>query len=254
MSLRSELSSHNTVSEDKEEKMEQKTVVFDFDGVIHSYTSGWKGVDVIPDPPVDGIGDAIRDLYKLGYKVVVVSARCAEVKGMIAVKKYLSDHGILVDYVSAEKPPAVCYIDDRAIRFEGDASTIVEQVTSFRSWTDGVSVLPLNVEEAIKKLKAMTAALRVEPGETVDLSGIAKLRPCRATRYYKGETYEVKGWFHGWAADFEEFEAGPGNVTLAIIEQEDGSVVTCQPDTVQFLDGGAPHHIEMMMKRGGACG
>ena len=26
----------------------------DFDGVPHSYTSGWKGVDIIPDPPVPG--------------------------------------------------------------------------------------------------------------------------------------------------------------------------------------------------------
>lgn len=28
------------------------TVSFDFDGVIHSYRSGWKGAAVIPDPPV----------------------------------------------------------------------------------------------------------------------------------------------------------------------------------------------------------
>ena len=32
-----------------------KTVVFDFDGVVHSYTSGWQGEDTIPDPPVPGI-------------------------------------------------------------------------------------------------------------------------------------------------------------------------------------------------------
>lgn len=38
----------------------KQTVVFDFDGVIHSYTSGWKGATVIPDPPVPGIKEAIK--------------------------------------------------------------------------------------------------------------------------------------------------------------------------------------------------
>lgn len=36
----------------------KQTVVFDFDGVIHSYTSGWKGETIIPDPPVPGIKEA----------------------------------------------------------------------------------------------------------------------------------------------------------------------------------------------------
>lgn len=38
------------------------TVSFDFDGVIHSYRSGWKGAAVIPDPPVEGIKEVIEQL------------------------------------------------------------------------------------------------------------------------------------------------------------------------------------------------
>lgn len=56
--------------------MYQPTVVFDFDGVIHSYKSGWKGNTIIPDPPVDGIKTVIEDLQERGYRVVIVSSRC----------------------------------------------------------------------------------------------------------------------------------------------------------------------------------
>ena len=46
-------------------KMKGKpTIVFDFDGVIHSYTSGWRGLEVIPDPPVDGIREMIENFAR----------------------------------------------------------------------------------------------------------------------------------------------------------------------------------------------
>lgn len=38
----------------------KQTVVFDFDGVIHSYISGWKESTTIPDPPVPGIAEAMN--------------------------------------------------------------------------------------------------------------------------------------------------------------------------------------------------
>jgi hypothetical protein len=34
--------------------MRKPILCLDFDGVLHSYTSGWKGAAVIPDPPVPG--------------------------------------------------------------------------------------------------------------------------------------------------------------------------------------------------------
>lgn len=112
----------------------KKTVVFDFDGVIHSYTSGWKGEDIIPDPPVPGVKEVIDELTAQGYEVVVVSSRANSVAGKIAIEKYLKDNHIQVNSISHEKPPAIVYIDDRAICFDGHAETLVEKINNFKPW------------------------------------------------------------------------------------------------------------------------
>lgn len=114
--------------------MDKKTVVFDFDGVIHSYKSGWQGAAEIPDPPVPGIKEAIEDIRGIGYEVVVVSTRCAVAEGKHAVSKWLFDNGIEVDRVLSKKPAAVCYIDDRAIRFDGHPENLLHQILWFKAW------------------------------------------------------------------------------------------------------------------------
>lgn len=184
-------------------------IVFDFDGVIHSYKSGWKGAENIPDPVVPGIADAIRELREIGYRVEVVSTRCSTPKGMGAVRYYLKKNEIIVDDVLMEKPPALCYIDDRAIRFDGHPEKLVEQVVNFRTWLEGGT----RNDEPVKSL-----------------------RPCKATLYENGEAKEVAGRFHLWGSNYEEFEPGPGNFTTAIIELDDGRVVSCLAETVKFLD------------------
>lgn len=82
--------------------MYQPTVVFDFDGVIHSYKSGWKGAAEIPDPPVDGIQQVIEDLQERGYRVVIVSSRCTEPEGIVAIRDWLKVNGFPCLEVMAE--------------------------------------------------------------------------------------------------------------------------------------------------------
>lgn len=112
----------------------KQTVVFDFDGVIHSYRTGWQGTAIITDPPVPGIKEAIDEIRAAGYEVVVVSTRCNSPFGRDAIRAFLSTYGIQVDAVKAEKPPAIVYIDDRAICFDGKAETLLEKIQSFKPW------------------------------------------------------------------------------------------------------------------------
>ena len=116
--------------------MSKQTVVFDFDGVIHSYTSGWQGEGVADDPPVPGIREALKEIHEAGYEVVVVSTRCATREGIDTVMHYLGKHdlGKYVDMVCKEKPPAIVYIDDRAICFDGHPETLLSKIQNFKPW------------------------------------------------------------------------------------------------------------------------
>ena len=129
--------------------MEKKTVIFDFDGVIHSYTSGWQGFGVISDPPVPGIREAIAELRK-DYRVVIVSTRCAKKEGMAAMRKWLAAYEIEVDGISLAKPPAVASVDDRAVCFDGDAAGLAEKVRNFAPYWQNKT--PQTASEQLKEV------------------------------------------------------------------------------------------------------
>lgn len=190
------------------------TVVFDLDGVIHSYVSGWQGVDVIPDPPVPLIQEEIERIRKAGYKVVVVSTRCVNPAGMDAVKNYLDVNGIVVDEVLAEKPPALVYIDDRAIRFDGDPRGLLEQIQQFRPWQEG-------------------GPLRGKPPVPTCRKCIAHVYERKNDGWHEDE---FVGWFHTWGSTFEEFDNGAVPVTTGIVEDENGKVWSTAAQNIQFID------------------
>lgn len=107
----------------------KKGLCLDFDGVLHSYTSGWTGADNITDPPVAGAVEAVTDYVK-NFDVYVYSARSSQPNGIWAMRLWLAKHGFPVGQLKfpTSKPPTNIYMDDNGYRFEGKfPSTEVNQ-------------------------------------------------------------------------------------------------------------------------------
>lgn len=130
--------------------MDNPIICVDFDGVIHSYVSGWQGISEINDPPVPGaiewliehlpIPDAICAMAPphKGPVVQIYSSRSKSFWGRRAMRKYLVKHGLPKAYLEVlkfpiKKPPAFLTIDDRAICFTGTFPTM-EEMMSFKAW------------------------------------------------------------------------------------------------------------------------
>lgn len=94
---------------------EGKTVVYDFDGVVHSYTSGWTG-PVPTDGPEQGVRESIEWFVERGAKVVIMTTRAQTEEGRHATLDWLDKHEFPAGIeVTDRKVPAVAYIDDRAV-------------------------------------------------------------------------------------------------------------------------------------------
>jgi hypothetical protein len=46
----------------------------------------------------------------------------------------------------------------------------------------------------------------------------------------------VSGSFHCWGQAYEEFYAGLGNYTIAVVELPGGRIVTALPEDVKFIE------------------
>lgn len=126
--------------------MNKPILVLDFDGVIHSYSSGWKGADVVPDPLTEG---AMRFLWDATerFRVNILSSRSHQPGGKRAMQAWLTKH--FRDYWAAdrttcddklaeiewpdEKPAAMVTLDDRAVTFTGEWPS-VQSLLEFKPW------------------------------------------------------------------------------------------------------------------------
>ena len=130
--------------------MPKPILCLDFDGVIHSYMSGWKGADTIPDPIVPGFFAFLLEAQS-HFDVQIFSSRSHQPGGIVAMLDYLykeatncliheADFDLprVIDALDdikwpTQKPPAMLTIDDRALTFTGNWPA-VEQLLSFKPW------------------------------------------------------------------------------------------------------------------------
>lgn len=151
-----------------------KTIAIDFDGVIHKYSKGWQD-GTIYDEPVDNVFETIQDLMGKGYSVFIFSTRSPkQIKDWLMPRCYESDYvvngygndpfewvskkfGFDVEVIpwwktvfkksffwnkknvlgiTNHKLPAMCYIDDRALRFNGDWLQTTQEVDSFKTYQE----------------------------------------------------------------------------------------------------------------------
>ena len=124
--------------------MAKPILCLDFDGVLHSYESGWHGVDEIRDPMTPGTATFLVDAVE-EFDVQVFSSRSDQEGGMAAMKDWLQER--LCEVLRADvawkvftaiswpttKPPAMVTIDDRAITFTGEWPS-VESLLKFKPW------------------------------------------------------------------------------------------------------------------------
>lgn len=126
--------------------MKKKIICLDFDGVIHSYVSGWKGPRNIPDPPVEGAIEAIADYIWADFTVVIHSSRARYFGGIWAMRKWLKQHagsmwydgpfmgsGLEKVQFTRWKPSAFITLDDRAITFTGTWPK-AKDLRNFQPW------------------------------------------------------------------------------------------------------------------------
>lgn len=147
----------------------KQLLCLDFDGVLHSYSSGWKGARCIPDPPVPGAIEFLLTAAQV-FIVAIHSSRARYWGGRRAMRQWLHRHiveyewrqvgereysgwttrdieeriemdvRLFIDGVQFPlwKPPAHVTIDDRAITFRGVWPEI-EELQRFVPWHKPVS-------------------------------------------------------------------------------------------------------------------
>lgn len=122
------------IEEDEDElEDDRKRLMIDMDKVLHSYEEGWKD-GTLYGYLLPGAKEAIDELSKY-YEIVIFTSRLSKEHSEEEIERqkqliseWLINNAIYYDDMTADKKPADAYIDDKAIRFEGDWGDTVRKI------------------------------------------------------------------------------------------------------------------------------
>lgn len=108
-------------------------LVLDFDGVLHQY-SEWRGAGIIPNRPVPGAVEFVREAIDY-FSIHVFSSRSSFPEGIPAMRAWMQKHRfpIVNVYFPTYKPAAFLSIDDRGFHFSG-AFPAPQELLKFKAW------------------------------------------------------------------------------------------------------------------------
>jgi len=115
-------------------------LAIDFDGVINSYTSGFKPGDDswLPDPPTEGAKRFIEEALECFEEVLIISTRARSIAGVTAIHEWMRKYDLPSLNLFYEKLPASVYLDDRAVNFRG-IFPHAKMLAEFNSWVDDIN-------------------------------------------------------------------------------------------------------------------
>ena len=114
---------------------ELTNIGIDFDGVIHKNSKGYYD-GTIYDDPIPGSLEALKVISQK-YDIIIFTAKAKKDRGKINGKtgtemvwNWLKKHNVdmYIKDVTAEKPRAVAYIDDKAIEFTNNWDEVLERL------------------------------------------------------------------------------------------------------------------------------